>query len=332
MIAIGAAVALAGGLVGGALATVVWHAVDPAGSCDVQDVAGDVLPSVVTVTVTKGDRTSSGSGVVLDQDGTYIVSNDHVTAFARRGASLSVTYADGHTSPATLVGGDPVTDLSVLETDDADEHADRVVVGDSGAVRVGQPVVALGAPLGLSSTVTAGIVSATGRTVQVPTAEGGTTFLVGSIQTDASINPGNSGGALVDCRGRLVGINTAGRSPEGDTGSVGLNFAVPTSLMTPVVAELIETGQVAHPTLGLQGQGVQDGLASGLFVQVAAPPSSDAGIEVGDVVTEIDGNVVRNPDDLTRIEIGLEVGSEVEVTYLRDGESRTATVVVGSTD
>ena len=327
------ALALVGGMVGGALVAVVWHLADSPdpGSCDVQQVAGDVLPSVVTVSVTLGERGGTGSGVVVESEGgeTYIVSNDHVTALGRQGATIEVTYADGHTSPATLVGGDPVTDLSVLVAEDASEHARAITVGDSGDLRVGQPVVALGAPLGLRSTVTAGIVSATGRPVPVPTIEGGDTFLRGSIQTDASINPGNSGGALVDCDGDLVGINTAGSTPEGDTGSVGLNFAIPTSLMVPLATELIDTGRVSHPTLGIQVQGIPDGV----FVQAVDPagPAAAAGLQPGDIITEIDGTDVRTADDLTRLEIHLDVGDEVDVTYVRDGEPGTTTVTTGET-
>jgi putative serine protease PepD len=233
-----------------------------------------------------------------------------------------------------------VTDLAVVGDEEGDEDATPVAVGESSSLRVGQGVVALGAPLGLNSTVTAGIVSATDRYVRVPSSAGSTHHLVGAIQTDAAINPGNSGGALVDCSGELVGINSAGASPPGDQGSVGLNFAIPSTLFGPLGSELIASGRVRHPTLGLQVAGIseeaarQNGVSQGLFVQqvVSGGPAQAAGVRPGDIVTSIDGRAMRSPDDLTQLELGLDVGDKVEVTYERAGQSGTVDVTSSSAE
>lgn len=348
---------LIAGVVGGALVVGVWAVARGTSSssgsartvsaCDVQRVAADVLPSVVTLTVSAAEGAGTGSGVVVrtpipgagagqgsSSGQTYILTNDHVIAPGGSPGTVVVTYADGRSSPATVVGTDTVTDLAVIKADDPSENADPVAVGPSADLRVGQPIVALGAPLGLSSTVTQGIVSATDRYVRVPSSAGSTHHLVGAIQTDASINPGNSGGALVDCAGRLVGINSAGASPPGDSGSVGLNFAIPSTLFAPLATELIDTGRVRHPTLGLQVAGISNDMAAqnnvspGLFVQgvEADGPAEKAGIRAGDVVTEIDGRPVRSPDDLTQAELNLQVGDSVTLTVERGGKTSKVSV------
>lgn len=348
---------LLAGIVGGALVVGIWAvargtssspgSARTVSSCDVQRVAADVLPSVVTLTVSAGAGAGTGSGVVVrtpipgaeatrgsSSGEAYILTNEHVIAPGGSPGSVIVTYADGHSSRATVVGADTVTDLAVVKAEDPSSNASPAPVGESADLRVGQPVVALGAPLGLSSTVTQGIVSATDRYVRVPSSAGSTHHLVGAIQTDASINPGNSGGALVDCAGRLVGINSAGASPPGDQGSVGLNFAIPSTLFAPLATELIDTGRVRHPTLGLQVAGIsnemaaQNNVSPGLFVQgvEAGGPAELAGIRPGDVVTEIDGRPVRSPDDLTQAELNLQVGDTVELTVERAGTSSTVSV------
>lgn len=353
----GLGLALVAGLVGGGLVVGVWEVAHSGGSsarsassvsaCDVQRVARDVLPSVVTLTVGGAAGAGTGSGVVVrtpipgsgagsgssaGQD--YIVTNEHVIAPGGTPGTVVVTYSDGHSSPGTVVGADAVTDLAVVRAQDPSPNATPVGVGDAADLGVGQPVVALGAPLGLSSTVTQGIVSATDRYVRVPSASGSTHHLVGAIQTDASINPGNSGGALVDCRGRLVGINSAGASPPGDQGSVGLNFAIPSTLFAPLATEIIDTGRVSHPTLGLQVAGIsneaarQNGVSPGLFVQavVSGGPAQEAGLRAGDIVTELDGRAVRSPEDLTQTELNLTVGDAVKVTFERNGQSHSVSV------
>jgi putative serine protease PepD len=226
---------------------------------------------------------------------------------------------------------DAVTDLAVVTASDPDPAAPPIDVGDSEGLRVGIPVVALGSPLGLTSTVTSGIVSATGRYVRVPT-QSGAAHLVGAIQTDAAINPGNSGGALVDCDARLVGINTAGASPAGESGSAGLGFAIPTSLAEPIVAELAAHGRVAHPTLGMLLQPVpatmQSSAGGSVVVQSVVPggPAATGGVSAGDVVVDVAGHRMHSPDDLVQIELGLDAGEEVPVTLVRSGHQTSVTL------
>jgi putative serine protease PepD len=353
--------ALAAGLVGGALvagAVALFSDNGDSGSstssttssCDVVSVSDRVLPSVVTLQVSGQRGSGTGSGVVVRAPlpgeapggspaaGTYILTNEHVIAPGGSVGEVHITYADGTTHAGKVVGADPVTDLAVVRDEEGQNDASPVAVGESGGLRVGQGVVALGAPLGLSSTVTSGIVSATDRYVRVPSSAGSTHHLVGAIQTDASINPGNSGGALVNCSGELVGINSAGASPPGDQGSVGLNFAIPSTLFAPLGNELIATGRVRHPTLGLQVATISEeaaqanGVSPGLFVQQVVPggPAAAAGLQPGDIVTSIDGHAMRSADDLTQLELGLDVGQKVEVTYERGGQSSTTEVTAAS--
>jgi putative serine protease PepD len=333
-----ALVLIGGGMVAGGFAVAAFSA-GRSGSCDAAHVADQVLPSVVTIAVVGQRGTSNGSGEIITDDG-YILTNNHVVADAASGAKLTVRFSDGHELPATLTGRDPKTDLAVIKVTD-DEPLPVIATGDSGSLVVGQPVVALGAPLGLSSTVTAGIVSALGRTVPVPSDDDRNAVLAGAIQTDASINPGNSGGALVDCNGRLIGINTAiatvpGSGGQASTGSVGIGFAVPESLALPIADELIAHGKVSHPTAGLTvvpippSAAAAFGVTDGLFVQaiVSGGPAQQAGIRVGDVITSVNGHAATNIDVLTAIQVTSTAGDEVKVEYLRGGTSHTTTLTL----
>lgn len=333
-----ALVLIGGGMVAGGFAVAALSA-GRSGSCDSARVADQVLPSVVTIAVAGPRGTSNGSGEVITGDG-YILTNNHVVADAASGAALTVRFSDGHELAATLTGRDPKTDLAVIKVS-SDASLPVIATGDSGSLAVGQPVVALGAPLGLSSTVTAGIVSALGRTVPVPSDDDRNAVLAGAIQTDASINPGNSGGALVDCGGRLIGINTAiatvpGSGGQNSTGSVGIGFAVPEALALPIAHELIAHGTVAHPTAGLTvvpippAAAAAFGVTDGLFVQsiVSGGPAHQAGLRVGDVITSVDGRTATNIDVLTAIQVTRRAGDTVTVEYLRDGASHTTTVTL----
>jgi len=271
------------------------------------EVADTALPSVVTISATHGQQGGTGSGVVIRSSG-YILTDDHVISVAANGGTVSVMFSDGHTAGATIVGRDPFTDLGVIKANAGEPDLPTIAIGASRSGRVGQPVVAVGSPLGLTSTVTSGIVSALDRYVRVPAGGGVTAHLVGAIQTDASINPGNSGGALVDCAARLVGINTAGASvPDSGGGSVGLGFAIPVDLAKPLADELITNGKVNHPSFGMQVQAIprevaeQAGQPPGLFVQEVTPggPAEKAGIRPRDVIV-VDrrpaGHQRRRPD------------------------------------
>ncbi len=315
-------------------------AASPPAVCQATTVAGIGLPSVVTVSAQGGPRGPAGTGSgEIFADGGYILTNDHVIAVAANGGAVSVRYSDGRSSPATIVGRDVLTDLAVLKAADGASGFPVIARGSSSGLAVGQPVVALGAPLGLVNTVTSGIVSALDREVSVPADAGGTAHLVGAVQTDAAINPGNSGGPLVNCQGELVGVNTAiatvpGASGEGGGGSVGLGFAIPVDLAVPIAGELIATGSVAHYSLGLHVRALPGplaervGLPPGLVVEAvdAGGPADRAGIRALDVLTSIDGKPAVSAEQVTVAELAARSSGSVAVAYTRAG--RTATVTL----
>lgn len=302
--------------------------------------AEDTLPSVVTILTSNGDASGNGSGEII-RTGGYILTNDHVISSAADGGQVSVLYSDGHRSPGRIVGRDPDSDLAVVQAGDRAAGFPLITIASSADVRVGQPVVALGAPLGLHSTVTAGIVSALGRYVAVPAGGGQTAHLIDAIQTDAAINPGNSGGALVDCRGRLVGINTAiatvpNSAGQSGGGSVGLGFAIPTELAEPLADQLIRTGRPNRPTFGLEAHAITSatvsdtGRRSGLYLTVVAPggPAAQAGLRVGDILTEVEGEPVTRVDQLTVLTLKKQPGDRVVVAYERGGRPASTTVTL----
>jgi putative serine protease PepD len=311
------------------------------GSCDAVGVANAVLPTIVTINVAAPDGSGVGSGEIVRNDG-YIVTNNHVISAAADGGQITVTFSNGHTEEAKLVGRDPRSDLAVLKVS-ATSDLPVIGIGNSEKIAVGQPVVALGAPLGLSSTVTGGIVSALGRNVPVPSDNGETTVLAGAIQTDAAINPGNSGGALVDCRGDMLGVNTAiatvpNAEGTGGGGSVGIGFAVPVNFAMQIADDLIAHGEVSYAYFGVEvtpiPQAVADrwGIEDGLYVQTVDPAGSaaKAGLKQGDIITEIDGQPATNPDVLTHVVLTKKAGDTVKITYVRDGTEHTvAATLVG---
>jgi len=323
--------AVLGGLAGAAFA-----GRGPDRVCAADDVARRGLPSVVTIRAQGGSGAGTGSGEVIRSDG-YVLTNDHVIAPAGSAGQLSVLLEDGTTTAARIVGRDPLTDLAVLKVD-VDRPLPAISIGSSSGLTVGQPVVALGAPLGLSSTVTTGVVSALDRTVRVPSDVTGTALLASAIQTDAAINPGNSGGALVDCATRLVGVPTAGASvptAQGNSGggSIGINFAIPVDSAMRIADQLIAKGSVTHGYLGLSTSAIPvDGGQPGLFVAgvTAGSPAQAAGLQAGDVVTAIDGEQVTHPDALDAVLVTRSPGSRVRLTYRRDGRSADAEVTLGA--
>lgn len=268
---------------------------------------------------------SLGSGVVVDAAMGYILTNNHVVGGAD---DITVTLQDGRTYKATLVGNDPDTDVAVIRINAPNLQA--LPLADSSKLRVGDFVVAVGEPFGLSETVTSGIVSALGRTGL--SRSGYQNF----IQTDASINPGNSGGALVNLRGELVGINTMILSRSG--GSVGIGFAIPSNLAAEVMQQLIAHGKVERGTLGVQSQDITPriakllGLAQDKGVVVtgvdAGSPAEQAGLQPGDVLTALDGKPLRGVNDLRNAEGLLPVGSVVKLDVLRQGKPREVTATL----
>jgi len=308
-----------------------------ASACPVISVADQVVPSVVTIAASGPEGGGTGSGEFIRPDG-YILTNNHVISVAASGGSVKVQFADGQTAPATITGRDPQTDLAVLKVEPP--HQLRVIsLGSSSSVKVGQPVVAIGAPLGLSSTVTSGIVSALDRTVEVPGENDRSALLVSAVQTDAAINPGNSGGALVNCEGQLIGVPTAGAAvPNAGGGSIGLGFAIPVDLAKSIADEIIATGRVTHAFFGLQTAPIppaaaeQAGLPEGLYVQAvtAGGPAAAAGLRAGDVITKIDGKPATSNIQLQELTLTKKPGDTVSIDYSRDGHSATATVTLAA--
>ncbi|MDD0859940.1 trypsin-like peptidase domain-containing protein [Arthrobacter alpinus] len=344
VIAAAVALALIAGLAGGWISSLLTRPAATAaaliGTCNATDVAQGVLPGVVTVSIRNGNASGVGSGVIVRKEG-YIMTNNHVIAAAANGGTIDVLFSDGHSSEVELVGRDPKSDLAVLKIA-AEKDLPTVKLGKSADVRVGQPVVALGAPLGLSSTVTAGIVSALGRNVPVPSDEDTTAMLVGAIQTDASINPGNSGGALVNCSGQLIGINTAIATIPNDlqvaSGSVGIGFAVPIDLAARITDQLIETGTVAYPYFGVSAVPLPPqaaeafGVDNGLYLQSVAPngPAAQAGLQPSDIVTLLDNRPATSTAVLAEVTLTRKAGDTVKVSYVRAGKTSSTTITLGT--
>ncbi|MEV0686193.1 trypsin-like peptidase domain-containing protein [Nocardia sp. NPDC050378] len=297
-------------------------------------VADAVLPSVVSIQVIIGDGGPSGSGVVLDAEQGYIVTNNHVISAAATdksgNAKIQIEFSDNTRVPAQIVGRDPKTDLAVLKVDA--DNLTEANLGRSDDVQVGDDVLAIGSPLGLEKTVTSGIVSALHRPVSLGGEGTDTNAVIDAVQTDASINPGNSGGALVDMDGRLIGVNTAIKSNTGN--SVGLGFAIPIDVVTSIAQTLIRDGKVNHPQLGLSARtkAVANELRSGAAVAdvVAGGPAAKAGIVEGDVIVKVGDRVVEGPDELVVAVQSHKIGERVNVQLIRDGRQVDVPVTLES--
>ncbi len=271
---------------------------------------------------------SLGSGVIVNAQKGYILTNHHVIANADE---IKVGLNDERTFKAEVIGSDPDTDIAVIQIDAENLHA--VSMGDSGDLRTGDYVVALGNPFGLNHTVTTGIVSGQGRTLAGRASE---VRIQDFIQTDASINPGNSGGALVNLDGELVGINSAILSRSG--GNIGIGFAVPVNMAQTVMDQLVEYGEVRRGMLGVHVQDVSMDIAeamslegtNGALISRVKPdsPADKAGLASGDVVIAVDGESIESASELAKV-IGLtKLGTEVELTIVRDGDERTMTATI----
>ena len=307
--------------------------------------AEKISPSVVTITVRSGRGGSIGSGVVLDAQG-HILTNDHVVSEAggstsptRAGgsaSSITVTFEDGSTAEATVVGTSPNNDLAVIRvTGVGAGELTPATFAKSSSVVVGQAVVAVGAPLGLSETVTSGIVSATARPVRSGTS-GDAVYQ--AVQTDAAINPGNSGGPLVDLNGQVIGINASGAtlsSGSEQSGNIGLGFAIPSDVAVRVANDLIDDGTAADATLGVNlqaGDSSTDTTPEGVTLAgvTSSGPAQQAGLRAGDVVTAVDGVNTTTADGLIAAIRFHAPGTTVTVRYLRDDQPATVQVTLGS--
>ena len=300
----------------------------------VAQIARKLLPSVVTLNVSGATESGTGSGVIIRPDG-YILTNNHVVAVAANGGTITADFYQGKQKvPARIVGRDPKTDLAVVRVDATNLPA--ATLGQSSSLVVGDPVVALGAPLGLSSTVTSGIVSALDRNVDVPAETGGSSggLLIGAIQTDAAINPGNSGGPLVDSKAQVIGINSAIAAAPGATGStggnIGVGFAIPIDYARSIADEIIRTGKATHPYVGVTAGPDTTGSSNGAKIISVVPggPADQAGLRPDDVITEVSGKTIDGVDGLVAATRLHKVGDVVTVTYLRGGQAHSVQVTL----
>lgn len=299
----------------------------PAAEGSVEQVADKVVPTVVSIRVADQRQVADGSGSIISSDG-YVLTNHHVVANGQNG-QIQVTMSDGTRHAADFVASDAATDIAVIKIRDAHDLP-TIGFGDSDDIRVGQEIVAIGSPLGLSSTVTSGIVSAVDRPVRA-SQQGGESSLIDGIQTDAAINPGNSGGPLVDMNGNLIGMNSmiASLSAGKDqAGSIGLGFAIPSNFVMRVARQLIETGEARHPLLGVQVDARNP--VNGALVLGVEPgsPADQAGLQVGDVVTRLNDRQVDDSDTLIAATRSHEFGETVTLEVISEGADKPKEVEV----
>jgi putative serine protease PepD len=341
-----ALVALVAGLVGGAIAGSLASGstsgtslattdsagdpLPPAPAGSVEAIAATVLPSTVQILGAAGE----GSGVIISADG-LIMTNNHVLA-AGRGGGLQAVFSDGRVAPVSLVGAAPAADIAVVRASGV-SGLQPAVLGDSDRLRQGQAVVAIGSPLGLSGTVTTGIVSALQRPVAAGGSGAGEDSTLDAIQTDAAINPGNSGGPLADAEGHVIGVNTAiasvpsgGESAGQEGGSIGLGFAIPVNQARRIATELVQTGRATQAIIGVQ---LASGGPRGATVAGVTPgsPAAAAGIAAGDLVTRVDNRVIEDANALVAAIQSSAPNQVVTLTVVSPGAApRPVPVTLGS--
>jgi putative serine protease PepD len=335
----------------------------PPGS--VEQVAAKVVPSVVMLETDLGRQSEEGSGIVLSADGLILTNNHVVAAAAKPGPGpggpggpagpagpagpggpggpggpspkTTVTFSDGRTAPFTVVGADPTSDIAVIRVQGV-SNLTPISLGSSSDLRVGQPVVAIGSPLGLSGTVTTGIISAMNRPVSTTGESGNQNTVLDAIQTDAAINPGNSGGALVNMSGQLVGVNSAiatlgADSPDSQSGSIGLGFAIPVDQAKRIADELIATGKATHASLGVQVTSDKGTPGAKVVDVVPNGAAASAGVPKGVVVTKVDDRPINSADALVAAVRSKAPGDKVSLTFQDpSGGSRTVQVTLGKAD
>ncbi len=317
----------------------------------VSAVAATALPSVATISVSSSAGGGNGSGVFLNADG-YLLTNTHVVTLdgASSSVKIEVKTFDGHVYSGTVVGTDPTNDLAVIKVS-APIKFTPIVFADSNKLNVGDSAVAIGAPLGLSNTVTKGIISALNRTIQVASSAapdnsngGGLQLYTGSgasvnlrvIQTDAAINPGNSGGALLNQRGQLIGINVAIANAGGTSGSIGVGFAIPSNVAQRIANEIIKTGHASHALLGAMVSDSTNSTAAASFtvgakvVQLTSGGAAEkGGVKIGDIITQFKGVQITSASELTAAVRQEKAGSQATLQLTRAGNTISLNVVLG---
>lgn len=303
----------------------------PPGS--VADIARRVIPSVVSIEAGSSKGGSTGTGFVIASNG-FILTNNHVIAEAvTSNGNIEVTLNNGKKYAAKVIGRDSSYDLAVLKI--ATTGLTALQLGDSDKVAVGDSVLAIGSPLGLSGTVTLGIISAKDRAVTAGESGSSSSF-INALQTDAAINPGNSGGPLVDSTGAVIGINSAiatlGTGFSSQSGSIGLGFAIPINQARKTADQLIKNGKATYPVLGVsidmsyQGDGAK--IADNATAVLSGGPADSAGLKAGDIITRFDGRTINSSEELIVAIRAKNVGDKVDLTYLRNSVSANATVTL----
>jgi putative serine protease PepD len=297
----------------------------------VAGIAQRVLPSVVSINTRTVNGGGSGSGFVIDSSG-YILTNNHVISeAAQSGGKIEVSLNDGSTYIGKVIGRDASFDLAVLKIDATGLKA--LQFGDSDKIAVGDAVIAIGSPLGLSGTVTTGIISAKDRAVTTGDSSTESSF-INALQTDAAINPGNSGGPLVDATGAVIGINSAIASlgSSWQAGSIGLGFAIPINQGRKIADQLIKFGVATYPIVGIS----LDSNYTGVGAQISksgsgilpGSPAQKAGLKGGDIIIEIDGKKINTPEELVVSVRSKNVGDRVTLVYMRDGAKKSVTLIL----
>ena len=296
----------------------------------IASIVSNALPSVVSIVIEGAGQSGSGSGFVLRDDG-YIVTNHHVVELADTGGTITVVFNDGTKQTGTVVGSNSEYDLAVVKvpTEGLARVMTPIPTGDSGAVNVGDPVIAIGAPLGLDGTVTSGIVSALDRPVTAGSQ--GSESYINAIQTDAAINPGNSGGPLLNAAGEVIGVNSAiATLALGEGGSIGLGFAIPVNSVRRIADEIITTGSSSTPIIGVTLDLSFTDAGARLRDVNPGGPSDLAGLLTGDIIVRVNDRVI---DDATELVVAIRSfapGDTISLGYLRDGQEGSVNLTLGS--
>lgn len=300
----------------------------------IANLAARVIPGVVSISVSASGGSGTGSGFFLSSDG-YVLTNNHVVEAAATRGTITVAISTGKKYTAKIVGRDSSYDLAVLKIDVT--GAPTLQLGDSDKVAVGDAVIAIGSPLGLAGTVTSGIISAKNRPVTTGSDSGESSF-INALQTDAAINPGNSGGPLVDATGAVVGVNSAiaslGSSAGGQSGSIGLGFAIPINQGKKTAEQLIKTGSATYPIMGIAVDTRYSG--SGALISseangvTAGGPAEKAGLKAGDLILEIDGVEINSSDELIVAIRSRNVGDKVKIKFKRNAITREVSVTLAA--